>query len=408
MSHSKQIPEDYKPYYYPKKNGFLAHREKDILSIEAELEKRGYDPKKVEMVLGEKVHGACCSAIITFECGFPNVKFGRRNGFVPEDAMVSFYNIRKAFQPHLDNIIELAKSACYEQGIDYRREEGCCVICYFEIYGKNIQPKMEYNPSESVVLFDIRIDNYMFSFDSRTRLCEMHKVPSVPVVMMGTLDELVRKFDVEDMTSLIPKNIHHSSLTTAPAEGVVMVTRYLSHDLDNPDEEFLSFKWKKKEYLSRPPPRTALSEKEKSNLALLEESVLDFLQPNRLNSYRGKVGDTELKKPQDMGKHIRHFCNDAIDAIKKDPDYSALTKHKKIWSRITRKLGNKAGNMIREFIKDAEKTAPSPVSSKVIGEKTDDELLDEIDRNMAVTREHLHYIRNTIHQIQSRVEILSS
>lgn len=403
-NHSKEIPEEYIPYYYPKKSGFLPKRDKDIQKIKDEIRKRGYNPDTEQMVITEKAHGACCSVIVRFENGEPIITFGRRNGFVPEDAMVSFFNIRYAFEHHLDNIIELAKSACYDIGIDFRREEGCSVICYFEIYGNNIQPKMKYNPTESVVLFDIRIENYMFSFNSRSKLSDMHNVPSVPVIMIGTLDELVKKFDVETMTSHIPKTIHNrKDDTDAPAEGVVLVSMNLSHDLDNPDQEFLSFKWKKAEYLSRPHPRKGITEKELADLTLLEEDVIDFLHPNRLNAYRSKVGDTELCKPRDIGKHIRNFCADAIEAIKKDPQYSALTKHKKIWSSVTRKLGNRAGIMIRSFI-SAHHQKPNPVPQITTPGKSDAELLDEIDMNISVTREHIYNIRDTIKKIQNRVD----
>ena len=114
----------------------------------------------------------------------PTYQLARRNGLVPEKEMKSFFNIEEAYQPFVKSLQELCETACYELGLDHRHHQ---VVVYSELYGGNIQKGMRYHDTESILVFDIRVDNTFLSYEKVSSLCDTHEIPMVPLIQTGNL-----------------------------------------------------------------------------------------------------------------------------------------------------------------------------------------------------------------------------
>ena len=398
--------ENYESIKYPKKESFRKGR---IQELKDYLVNRKCDAESEEWVILEKIHGANSSFILYHEDGVDIWKFGRRNGIVPVKEMKSFFNIQEAYQPYVENLIELCKSACYEQGFDYRAHT---TVIYSELYGKKVQKNTKYNDTESIAVFDIRIGNYFLSYEQRQELCDRHQLPTVPLIMSGTLDKLVEQFEVEKMFSHVPKLLHNSEIKEAPAEGVVLVPRYLDNIVDDPENPFLSYKWKKREFCERP-IKVKPTDKEISLLEHLEIQSTGFLNQTTLEEYMSKVGVDYILNVKNKGTNIQALVQDAIESIKENGNYEALLNDKASWSRARRKLRDEAVSLIDVFIFEYIPTTSQDRDEKeyTYEEKEKDnecDILNEIDKSISDTEVNILNIRKLILEMKKRVSILES
>ena len=343
MSHTTN---NYQAIKYFKMNSFRLGK---LPEIQESLESLGIDYSTCQWVLQEKLHGSNSCFIHEYLDGEPDIKLGRRNGLVPEKEFKSFFNIESAYQPYYQSLTALAEAVCYERGLDYRNHR---VVIYSELYGNNIQKGMKYHDRESIAVFDIRIDNLFLSLEEVERLCFQHSLPLAPLVMKGTIDELVAKFRpyIEDMVSLVPRCLHETDVIDAPAEGVI-IRPYNLEETYNPDDtkcQMLRYKWKKLEFSERPVKKEEPS-LEGDKIELLISSAAKFVNMRRLETYCSKVSNMFVLDKKNIGQNIKALVDDAMVDIQEEEDYQIIFQNKEYTKKLRNMMNKEASKVIQTF-----------------------------------------------------------
>ena len=365
-----------------------------LREIQDSLTEQGHNYATTEWILQEKLHGSNSCFIHQYFDGEKEIKLGRRNGLVPEKELKSFFNIGKAYEPYMLSLADLAETVCYERGLDSRNHR---VIVYSELYGNNIQKGMKYSDNETIAVFDIRIDNTFLSYQDVESMCSRHGIPMAPLVMKGTLDELVEKFSVqlEDMNSLVPRVLHEQDIMDAPAEGVIVRPYNLEETYVPYDKDFrmLRYKWKKMEFSERPKPKQVTVGEESHLQALLEEAS-GYINIQRLDTFKSKVGVECLMNNQNMGKNISGLVNDTLEDIRQESKFSPLLEDKKHFAELRKMISKTSSKLIQNF--QFEYVKPE---TKLL---TDEEYLEKIDMHIAQSQKNIDKIRFLVQELQAR------
>ena len=369
-----------------------------LREIQEYLTEQGHNYDTMIWLLQEKLHGSNSCFIHRYIDGEKDIKLGRRNGLVPENELKSFFNIGEAYQEYMPSLADLAETVCYERGLDSRNHR---VIVYCELYGNKIQKGMKYNDVETIAVFDIRIDNTFLSYQDVESMCSRHGIPLAPLVMKGTLDELVEKFrdQLEDMNSLVPRVLHGQDIMDAPAEGVIVRPYNLEETYDPDDEDFkmLRYKWKKMEFSERPKPKQVTAGEVSHLQALLEEAI-NYINIQRLETFKSKVGVEFLMNKRNMGKNIGALVKDTLIDIREESKFVPLLEDKKHFAELRKMISKTSSQLIQNF--QFEYIEPEP---KVL---TDEEYLAKIDQHIAESRRNIDQIRAQIQELQCRTPML--
>lgn len=147
-----------------------------------------------EIVVTEKIHGTSCRVgyIWDDETNAPILKAGSK-GFArrkPEDLYSNTY-----WFPHTYEGIQNLLTACSNTGVNQ-------VIIYGEVYGPKIQNYTYGEPCQKFRAFDILIDGNYLRADNFTAICDLYKIPTVPLMYRGEYS-LQKIKELSDGDSLI-------------------------------------------------------------------------------------------------------------------------------------------------------------------------------------------------------------
>lgn len=390
MNNSKPINFE-KDIKYLKMDSFRLGKLPEIKNILLDL---GLDIESEPWVLVEKIHGSNSGFVYQCQEGEPTYQLARRNGFVPPTELKSFFNIEKAYQPYLEKLNQLCESACYELGLDHRHHQ---VVVNCELYGADIQKGMNYHDTESILVFDIRVDNTFLSYEKVRTLCALHGLPVVPLIQQGTLDNLITSFQaqLEGFNSHVPQKIHGQPVTDAPAEGVILRPLLLD-DIYDPkavNSMVQRYKWKKMEHCERP-KKKVVTEGEQTHLQALMEEAVGYINIQRLHTFKSKVGVECIMKKQNIGKNINELVKDTLVDIREESKFTSLLQNKKLFAELRKMISQTSARLIQTF--QFEYMEPKP---KV---PMDEEQLAKIDRHISDTHRNLNEIRTRIQELQRR------
>lgn len=367
--------------------------------IKSSLAYQGVNINSEPWVLVEKIHGSNSAFVYQCQDGVPTYQLARRNGLVPEKEMKSFFNIESAYQPFVKSLQELCETACYELGLDHRHHQ---VVVYSELYGGNIQKGMRYHDIESILVFDIRVGNTFLSYEKVSSLCDTHKIPVVPLIQQGTLDELISGFQgkLEGFNSLVPQKIHQKDVSDAPAEGVILRPLRLedTYDPHAKHSTVIRYKWKKLEHCERP-QKKVVKEGEMTHLQGLQEKAAGYINRQRFETYLSKVGAEFLLDKSNMGENISALVKDTLTDIQEEDEFAPLLEDKKLFAQLRKMISKTSSGLIQRF-----QFEYVPVQRK---ELTDEERLEKIDKHIAETHINIQKIRSQVEELQRRARHLT-
>lgn len=380
---------NYNEIQYYKMKSFHLENHPEIMET---LYEQGLKDDTLQWVLQEKIHGSNSCFIHQYLDGTSYIDLGRRNGIVPKKEYKSFFNIQEAYQPYIKSLTELAETACYEWGLDFRNHR---VIIYSELYGKNIQKGMNYHNKETIAVFDIRIDDTFMSLKNVENLCYRYAIPFAPIVLKGKLNELIEKFvpKLENMKSLVPIMLHDNNIFDAPAEGVILRPYDLNQTYDsyNTKQDMLRYKWKKSEF-SENPVKKKLTSTEANTIDLLISNATKFINIRRLETYISKVGNEFIMDKKNIGHNIRALFQDASYDIEQDEEYQFIFQDKKLLRQLRQKLIQESSKVIQnyQFEYDQIVAIPNPIS------------YNKLDEQIANTQLTIDQIRQQVMEIKKK------
>ena len=284
-----------------------------------------------DWVLVEKIHGAN----VSFSYDGTNWRLGKRSGFITQKEQKSFYGIDEAFRPYISNLQLVADTVCYEAGKDLRTGDHT-VYVYGELYGKipdsgkSIQKGVNYTDTGAVAFFDIMVDGEYIPYEDTVRICTIHQIPLAPEICRGTLDELLT-YDVEEQFSMVPRVLHNRPVDNAPCEGVIL------RSLDDNRR----FKWKKAQYMERPPKRGPLD----TNTL---ETCISYMNDLRLASYVSKVGPDVILDRSYFSTNMKALVDDVHEDIKED-HYSVYDDSRSM-AYLNKELKTRAAQLLNDYI----------------------------------------------------------
>lgn len=354
--------------------------------------------KTLQYVLTEKIHGTNSSCYVTFNSdGEYTIQHGKRTALVGKGE--KFYNIQEVLKPYEETMVECAKHILYELGHDHCNKT---VIFFGEIYGGHynnskspgsmmVQKWMDYAPGNHFAGFDIVIklsedtEPFPISYTKFKESMETYNIPTVPEVMRGSLEELMKNYNPNKATSIVSKVLHNLNDVEKPeCEGAVL------RPLDSNNFEN-RLKWKAAKYCDRPPKKTFQQVKAEEQEFL---NCLEYCNFNRLESVMSHHGSEFFMDPRKFGEIIKFVNQDIMKDIEVDYPkiYNDDKKKKKLWTSLSKK----ANPMIRKFIEEWLPEDASP----------EDRILRQEMRNKEASLD-ISSLRMKLDSIKNRVDTLS-
>lgn len=352
---------DYSAFKYPKMELF---RKADLKSLNPEE----------SFVLVEKIHGSNAQFIYQGSDDGPTWQLGKRNGWITEEEMVNFYHIGQVFQLFITRLLEACETCCYELGLDSRH---CQVSIFVELYGANVQKNMRYHNSETIAIFDIRVNEEFVPYEQMKTICINHNLPRAPEIQRGCLKELISTFQVEELSSKVPLELHSKNEENAPCEGVILRPVNQSGFVNR-------FKWKKIQFSERPRKETVFQE-QNSEL----NQAIGYMNEMRLESYLSKVGPDVILNRKNIGSNIKALMQDCLVDLKTDfPDIIAD-------KQLNKRLSCRAIKLINEFI-----------FNYIPEEPIIEEQMTRLETIMSDTRKNIMTLRAHLYNINQRLNKL--
>ena len=354
--------------------------------------------KTLQYVLTEKIHGTNSSCYIVFDSdGEYKIQHGKRTALVGKGE--KFYNIQDVMKPYQETMVECAKHVLYELGYDHCNKT---VIFFGEIYGGHynnskspgsmmVQKWMDYAPGNHFAGFDIVVklsddtEPFPISYTKFKEAMETYNIPSVPEVMRGSIEELMKSYNPNKAISIVSKVLHNLNDVEKPeCEGAVL--RPLnSNDFEN------RLKWKAAKYCDRPPKKTF----QQVNAEEQEfQNCLEYCNVNRLESVMSHYGSEFFMDRKKFGEIIKIVNQDIMKDIEVDYPkiYNDDRKKKRLWSGLSKK----ANPMIKKFI---EEWLPDDAP-------LEDRILRQEMRSKEVSLE-ISSLRMKLDSINNRIDTLS-
>ena len=265
------------------------------------------------------------------------ILFGKRSSWVAETE--NFFSHMTVVTAHVARMTQLYHIIA--QGKDAHQPP--IVRVFGELYGglfkgetapnaTMVQKRTSYCPHNAFAAFDIYVDNVPLHWDIVKDVCSKADIHTVPEVARGKLSTLLETFDVDKLTTRVPTELHGLEDPQAPAEGVVIKSL-----AQNPTEdELLGMKLKQRRMLEQPVPR--IKDPQPVNLDLFK----GYMNQNRFDCYRSKVGNQDLMNRRLMRTHLVALVDDASASIKED--YPDLTPS------ALKRIGHQLTLSAREFI----------------------------------------------------------
>ena len=302
------------------------------------------------VVILEKIHGSNLSFI--FNPKGEHIATAKRNSLV--DSNENFYNVHNFSKTNniISNMSLLTKYICSQNSNDIYR-----IRYYGEYYGgcyngitasnaKKIQNNMNYSENNEFAVFDILLECHFeynnethiwLSWDDVKNYTDKFGVPHVPELLRDTWSKIKEEFDLQNMISVVPKQLTgFSGVDNPEAEGVIV--KVLSPK--NLSGFTRRYKWKKNKYCETPSKRIdPITNKRKT-------IIIEWMNENRFNNYKSKVGIDFIIDKQNMVININNLKEDVLE----DVEVKYGTCEKKFIKSLGKPLSKKARQLILKFI----------------------------------------------------------
>lgn len=283
------------------------------------------DVEGTQWVVTEKLHGANYALYTNGK----EVRAAKRSGFVGRDE--NFYNHQLVYDKFQSKVLDLFE--LLNESSDKKLE---IVAVHGELFGGNsmkdhvskfkpIQKGVFYTTGIEFLGFDVSVideddRHHMLNFDGRVSSFRSVGIPHAPVLYIGSLDECVNFCERnKTMNSLVPFLYGFGATPedeiSNVVEGFVLKPTETVFDVYGHP---VAFKYKTEHFLEK--SRDAAGKRSKatglsSKNQKIYESVMDYINDNRIESYQSKVGTI---KRDELGKHIKGIIDDALEDFEKD------------------------------------------------------------------------------------------
>lgn len=287
---------------------------------------------QLSWVVKEKIHGANFAFYV--DLNTLEIKCAKRSAFLqPEEG---FYNYQQVLERLKYNLINLASDI----KVNYQSDTSLShIIVWGELFGgtyshkevkrlhySKVQSGVQYTNQIEFLAFDLAINNKLTSQAFAYSFFRMFKIPHVPILKTGTLDECLKY--PNKFTTKVPNLYELPEIENNFCEGVVIVpnTPFFDHQgnrmaLKNKNEAFKEVKPTNKK------PKFVNTQTQ--NLASM------YINENRLQNVLSKLGEVSIK---DFGLINSSLCNDALEDIIKDHPNIEIKPIKKALGQLSAKL----------------------------------------------------------------------
>jgi Rnl2 family RNA ligase len=292
-----------------------------------------------EMVMTEKLHGSNGQIkIILNTDGTITKQLGRRNDWIK--AKEKFYNFQTTVAKIDDGIDNMVRAIARSHGVNNME-----IVIFGEIFGGGYDGKsngiqcqngVHYCPENDFAVFDITINGNFQAWDIVKNLCSTHGLRHVPEINRGLFLNVTNMFNPNDFKSIVSQQYGLPYIEgPKTTEGVVI------RELKGDGTFGRRIKWKQDWALEYRPAKDVTPK------AITPCShATTFMNYNRFNCYRSKVGDDEISVEKKMTLHVREMVADTLIDIEKEyPDMSSADKKK-----VTKTISGKAFKMIKGYI----------------------------------------------------------
>lgn len=202
-----------------------------------------------------------------------------------------------------------------------------------------IQKGVYYSPDTELMVFDIRIDGTYCGVDEVVRLCEIYKIPFIPIRYRGSYEECLKYPNA--FQSSISDVLGLPSIPDNTCEGVVIKPREVKF-LKNGCRVIL--KNKNELFAEKSSKPKHMPESLPNGLAAIVEDISLFITTNRLRCVLSKIGAVTNK---DFGRILGLFAQDVLADFRKESDILS-TVSKKDQMIIFKKINRLSACMIRD------------------------------------------------------------
>lgn len=308
------------------------------------IREHGYDDKKYEWTVSEKVDGSN----ISFWISDTEIKVARRTGFLePDENFYNYQSVLAKYKDYFSNIKHLwFKDSLY-------------IVIYGELFGgvykhpdvlkiptaKKVQARIQYCPHNDFYPFDIYVVNedaksYIPHRDME-RIFADGELPYAEALFRGTFDECI-EYNI-DFPTTIPAFFNLPPIENNNAEGVVIKPE-LPLYFRTGDRVIL--KNKIEDFSENKQSRDKLPEVISPEVNKAIEIIDNYITESRYYSVISKLGEVTIK---DFGDVMKEYTTDVMnDFIKDFPEYNEFPKE--LQKKVTKALGKAAASLIRRLL----------------------------------------------------------
>ena len=246
-----------------------------------------------DYIIEHKIDGSNIQFIFTPESTMDTFMICSRNHPLNREGSFLKVNMKELVDKYHDQL-------SYIQ--NYAIEHNMTINLYGELFGKNIQKRINYGKDVHVRFFDMKINGEnVAQKDFYELFNEYFNIPEMVVDNFGiTSFENALNFDTEISSSIIENNDH--------IEGVVI------KPWDIPSSFYL--KKKNKKFLEKSKRKVIKNKEYSDHVNQLKTIYNEYLTENRVLSVFSKEG--EIDNPSDIGKYIKLVLEDAKEDFFKD------------------------------------------------------------------------------------------
>lgn len=329
----------------------------------------------------EKIHGSNFQVTIFKENNHIKWSCGNRNKHL-NHITDNFFCFQTAFEKYTKSIYPMfiLSLSQYTSETGNTPDDSFQVVLYGEIYGglypnikcpeghKMVQARMAYCPHVDFCIFDVKIitgdnNHYWLNFTKLYPLINSTGFTPVPLLFIGTPDEINSYIDITQLVTNIPSIHNLPHIPNNWAEGVVIRPETPTHSgtrgklikWKHPQFDEIAFGRKSGNHHK---PNTSkhhsVNDKPSNAPHPHRSDVMQLFTLSRMESVHSKTGATDFTNKTVMSEYLRLFANDIkTDAIQYFNSQNELDEFWKINSKIISKYSI---NIYSDFVKQQTNT----------------------------------------------------
>ena len=200
--------------------------------------------RKVEWYATEKIHGCNFAFHVEKINGFINVRAARRSDFLVQNE--NFHQYQKVLETYKKALEEMFDQCCHQDFILFGELFGGTYPGMKGELKRPIQKEIYYSPRVEFLAFDLFLheDETYINHSELMEICKQVNIPVVPILIQGTLHEIVKVIDVEKLSSWHPVDVT-KPIPKSIAEGVIL--KPVSTSVKSNGKRII-YKWKSKAF----------------------------------------------------------------------------------------------------------------------------------------------------------------